>query len=166
MDNNNTIGQIASLLDGNSVPQANELRPDVRSGTTFTYSNFGRVEDTITPVMVVWIYTIDPDDRVKFAAAVKLYEDDSANLPKLENGVSYRGTYSVSVSSASPDFEFRTFWGLGKLGNIGDLNEYLQNASDRLKDVLKFIPARPVLRSEIMGRTRATSPMTGSHTVE
>lgn len=155
------IGQIASLAGDNSAPQIRELRPDVRSGTTFTYAGSGNVSDTIQFVLVVWVYTVEPEDRPSFALKVSAFEGDPQQLPT-GIGVDYRGTYSVSVSSASPDFEYRTFWGLEDLSKIKNLNDYLAQAPAKLGAVLKLISKKPALRSEIMGLTRNSAPLVGS----
>lgn len=152
--------QIASLLGDNSAPQVGELAPDVRSGTTFTYSGSGGVSDSIQFVLVVWIYTVEPDDRPNFALKVEAFEGDPQQLPT-GIGVDYRGTYSVSISSASPNFEYRTFWGLEDLGKIKDLNDYLRQAPPNLKSVLRLISKKRALRSEIMGLTRNSAPLIG-----
>ena len=110
------------LFGDNSPPLVSELAPDVRSGTTFTYDGIGNVADPIQFVLVVWIYTVCPEMRKQFATKVSQFESDpqqipgGASVPQSIAGIDYRGTYSVSVSSASPDYEYRTYWGLEHLG--------------------------------------------------
>jgi hypothetical protein len=152
------------LFGDDGPPRVGELAPDVRSGTTFTYTGSGNVADNIQFVLIVWIYTIDPGKQAEFALKVNQFESDPQQLPSGSGvaGVDYRGTYSVSVSSASPDFEYRTFWGLEDLGKIKDLNDYLRQPLGKLQAVLGLIAKRPPLRAEIMGLTRNSAPIGGT----
>jgi len=140
-------------------PRAQILQPEVRSGASFTYTGSGGGGGTPPAFLLVWFYTVAPDKRRAFAAKVGNYEN-SGVLPS-GHGVEYRGTYSVSISSAAPEFEYRTVWGLQTLGNIDDLNTYLGSGVPQLQDVLDLIAVLPAMRSEIMGRTALSIPAFG-----
>jgi hypothetical protein len=157
-----TTGQMIPLMGDDAPPRVGELSPDVRSGTTFTYDGSGGATDPIQFVIVAWIYTVEFDQRPNFAQKIENFEDDIARLPAANTGVAYRGTYSVSISSALLEYEYRTFWGLEHLGRLRDLNDYLRRAPQNLKDAIGLISKKPPLRSEIMGLTRASAPLGGS----
>jgi hypothetical protein len=88
-------------------------------------------------------------DRVNFESAVRAYESSAT----LAGAVTYRGTYSVTVSAVAPDFEYRTFWGLDSLANLDDLNTAINAAPALLLAWLNLISPDPAMRTEIMGRT-------------
>ena len=66
----------------------------------------------------------------------------------------------MSVSGAAPKFEYRTVWGLAELGNIQQLNDHLHSPPGPLQAVIELIAPRPVMRSEIMGRTKNSAVLT------
>lgn len=144
------LSRIIDLATQDKMPAASLLTPEVRSGSSFTY---GAVQGSATmpPVLLVWFYTVE--DIVAFVAAVQNAEPSVAPPP----GVEYRGTYSVSISSAAPDLEFRTYWGLDDLSKLQALNEFLANPGSAFGDVLGKISRRTVMRSEIMGRTKVST---------
>jgi hypothetical protein len=152
----NELSLLAELAANDGAPQASILTPDVRSGSSFTYSGTGT--DIVPAFLVVWFYTVTPPKRADFALKVNAYET-SGVLPAAPTGIFYRGTYSVSISAPAPDFEYRTVWGLTELAKIQDLNDHIRNAPAQLKDLLDLISPRPAMRSEIMGRTKNSAPM-------
>ncbi len=158
----NELSRIADLAGIDHAPRANVLVPDVRSGSTFTYTGAGLLTDDIPLFLVVWFYTVAIGDRVAFATSVADFEGIAAALPAPTTGIKYRGTYSVSVSSASPDFEYRTYWGLTDLAKLQALNDYVHNAPTPFKEVLKRISVTPAMRTEIMGRTKDAAPKFGT----
>jgi hypothetical protein len=159
MTNKNELSRIADLIGNDSAPRASPLVPDVRSGSSFTYSTEGGTPE-MPAFLVVWFYTVDPDPeaRAEFARRVKNFE--SVGLASIPSGVFYRGTYSVSISGAAPDFEYRTVWGLEELGKIQQLNDHLHTPPGPLQAVIELIAPRPAMRSEIMGRTKNSAVLT------
>lgn len=158
----NELSRIADLAGIDHAPRASVLVPDVRSGSTFTYTGAGLMTDDIPLFLVVWFYTVAIGDRVAFANSVKAFEGLPLDLSEVPDGIKYRGTYSVSISSASPDFEYRTYWGLTDLAKLQALNDYVRDAPPAFKDVLKLISLTPVMRTEIMGRTRNAATKFGT----
>jgi hypothetical protein len=164
--NTNELSRIAELIGNDGEPQASVLVPDVRSGATFSYSGTGTTAQTLQFYLVVWIYTIEPSKRATFSVNVQALEATPGGapggaLPDPSTGVTYRGTYSVSVSSASPDYEYRTYWGLTDLSKLAALNDHLRAAPPDLRNVLNLISPKPAMRTEIMGLTRISTPMMG-----
>jgi len=159
--------QLSTLAQGTDLgtPSASILTPDVRSGSTFTYDGGGGDADS-PAFLLVWFYTVAPAERATFVNAVLAYEGAAVFPQSGANpvaGVSYRGTYSVSISSAAPDFEFRTVWGLDDLGKLQELNDLLHSTSvQQLQDMLTLIAPVPAMRSEIMGLTRNSASLQGS----
>jgi len=152
------LSQITDLAGIQNAPRANVLVPDVRSGSTFSYKDEGSLEHDIPPFLVVWFYTVEPDYRALFADNVNAFEAEFDALPDPAGGLKYRGTYSVSISSASPELEYRTIWALGDLSHLKTLNDYIRTPNAPLSDVLKLISAKPVMRSEIIGLTKSAVP--------
>jgi hypothetical protein len=150
---NNELSRIADLVTSDDAPAASVLTPEVRSGSSFTYSAPAG-SATTPPFLLVWFYTVDVNQMDAFIAKVKSLEAAGVTPP---TGVTYRGTYSVSISGAVPDLEFRTYWGLDDLGKLQNLNDFLHTPGQALQDVLSLIARRPVMRSEIMGRTGASA---------
>lgn len=149
-----SVDLAAELAAGAGMPRADAVKPEVRSGSTFSFSTGAGDPKTF---LVTWFYRVQ--DPLKFLDAVSNFEangpmPDATTSP----GLTYLGTYSVTISGAVPDFEYRTMWGLTDLGKIQSLNAYLQLASrathENLKALLGFISSNPVMRSEIMGYTR------------
>lgn len=149
-------------LAADEAPRASILVPEVRSGGTFSYSGQGVKEDRLQAFLVVWFYTVEPNCRDDFARKVLAFETstDSVGSVGTATGVVYRGTYSVSISSAAPDLEYRTVWGLTELSKLQELNDYLRNPNAQFKDMLKLISPRPAMRSEIMGLTKTSATFT------
>lgn len=157
MDDKSELSGIANLLTPGSTPGASVLRPEVRSGASFT---FAAGTSTIPAFLLVWFYTVD--DAAVFATAVHNLEqagvmNAAGNPPPA--GVEYRGTYSVTISSPAPQLDFRTVWGLADLGKLKDLNDFLRSASPLLRNMLDLISRRTVMHSEIMGLTRLAAPI-------
>lgn len=138
-------------------PQAGILTPEVRSGSSFAFAGAGTA--TIPAFLVVWVYTVEETKRKTFVSKVRAFEASGMGLPA---GVTYHGTYSVSISGVAPDFEFRTLWGLDDLAKVKDLNDHIRAAPAALQDVLKQIAVVPAMRSEIMGLTKNSAPISGS----
>ena len=65
--------------------------PDVRSGSSFTYSTEGSADDAGFSRGLVLPVNPDPDAREEFARRVKNFE--STGLASIPSGVFYRGTY-------------------------------------------------------------------------
>jgi hypothetical protein len=151
----NEFSQVADLAVSDGAPRASILTPDVRSGSSFTYST--GVPDFAPPFLIVWFYTVETTRRVEFATKVSTWETSA--VPQGPN-IFYRGTYSVSISAVAPDLEYRTLWGLKNLASLQDLNDYLNNkTSAQLTEVLKVISDKTAMRSEIMGRTITSAPL-------
>lgn len=132
-------------------PDAALLTPEVRSGASFVFTGTG--SNDIPAFVVAWVYAVDPDQHGAFVQKVDSFENTVAP----PQGVFYKGTYSVTVSSAAPDYAYRTFWGLETLARIEALNNYLATAPQALKEVMDLV--KPGMRMEIMGRTKnAASP--------
>jgi hypothetical protein len=148
------LHRMEDLAARDSAPTAAVLVPEVRSGASFTFSASGAADAKRPAFLVVWIFTVKPDDRGTFKQHEAAYVA-SGTLPDAAGsgvtGVVYRGTYAVTVSGASPDFEYRTYWGLSDLSKLQDLNNYLNGAGQALLDMLKLISSRPPMRCEIMG---------------
>ena len=159
MTNQKQLDDIADLVDS-EPPAATPLTPDVRSGATFPFLQTGSSDDPFAPFMVIWIYTVKVNDRRDFADAVANFEDSFITPPIFEaNHLGYRGTYSVSISSAAPTFEYRTIWTLGSLADLQVLNDHLANASSdpqnvKLQAMLNLIDRETPMRAEIVGRTK------------
>jgi hypothetical protein len=158
MTNPKQLDDIADLV-GSEPPAATPITPDVRSGATFPFIAKGDPLDPFAPFLVIWIYTVKPNDRKDFTDAVSTFETSLQNPPQVtEDHLGYRGTYSVSISSAAPTFEYRTIWTLGSLADLQVLNDLLANAnpnplSAKLQDMIKLIDRDTPMRAEIMGRT-------------
>lgn len=152
---------INTLALDDAEPNAALLTPDVRSGATFAFGGAGQNDMNAPRCLVIWHYRAKaPAD---FVDAVGRYER-SGDLSNIPTGLSYLGTYAVSVSSASPDFEFRTLWGLADLTHLQTLNNYVHHSnSQTFKDMLARIELRPLMRTEIMGLAAEAAPMTASH---
>ena len=121
MTNKKEIDRIADLAgsDPADPPSAKPLTPDVRSGATFPFVGSGDAsDDALAPYLVIWVYSVPVHCREQFVEAVHDFEDDLGDPPSITDGLGYRGTYSVSVSSAAPEFEFRTLWSLSALKNL------------------------------------------------
>ncbi|MCL4767306.1 MAG: hypothetical protein KJZ80_13830 [Hyphomicrobiaceae bacterium] len=162
MASNDDLNQIAALIgDRASAPAVAVLTPDVRSGATFGYSPQGDVGDPMPPFLVVWFYTVEPAERTEFAGLVARFEGNPNNLPNPSTGVRYFGTFAVSVSSAAPDFEYRTVWGLNDLGKLKELNDLVSQPRPDLKSLMALIAPRPAMRTEIIGRARFAAPTVG-----
>ena len=73
------------------------------------------------------------------------------------NGVTYLGTYSVTMSGAAPDFEYRTVWGLDSIAALQRLNDDLHVAAGRCGYGWTSISQDQPMRSEMMGRTFAST---------
>jgi hypothetical protein len=159
MTNPKQLDDIADLVDG-EPPAATPLTPDVRSGATFPFLQTGSSDDPYAPFLVIWIYTVKLNDRREFADAVANFEDSLPTPPIFKaNHLGYRGTYSVSISSASPTFEYRSIWTLGSLADLQVLNDELANTgsdplSMKLQAMLKLIDRDTPMRAEVVGRTK------------
>jgi hypothetical protein len=148
--NDEELARIAGLGATDGGPDARLLDPEVRSGSSFTFNPQAPGAVSWPRFQVVWFFTVQPADRANFALMVEALEGAAA--PQAA-GVNYRGTYSVSVSSAAPDFEYRMVWGLDTLAHLQGLNDLLHNAPIGLRACLKLISPVPAMRTEIMGRT-------------
>jgi len=157
--NDEELSRIARLAKANAAPAARALDPEVRSGASFTFGDADPGAATWPNYQVVWFYTVFPDLREQFKTAVGAYESDDTLA---ENGVTYLGTYSVSVSGAAPDLEYRTVWGLESIGALQDLNDAIHDDTGLLRDWLKLIAQDPAMRTEIMGRTFNSLRVAGS----
>ena len=161
MTDRKSLEHIADLA-GNAPlahpPTATPLSPDVRSGATFPFKGRGNAADGISPYLVIWVYSVSIDCRRQFADAVVDYEDTFKEDPAIVRpGLVYRGTFSVSISSAAPDYEYRTIWSLDSLKNLETLNEAIaDSANGKLQAMLKLIELKPPMRAEIMGLTKFT----------
>jgi len=151
----NLVGQAAS------APSVSMVTPDVRSGATFGFSPQGDVGAPIPPFFVVWFYTVAPASRADFTRAVAKFEGNPGNLPIQTSGLRYFGTFAVSVSSATPELEYRTIWGLNDLSKLKDLNDFISSPNADLKSVLTLIAPQPAMRTDIMGRARFAAPLVG-----
>jgi hypothetical protein len=153
MTDRKQLDHIADLMGG-EPPMARPLTPDVRSGATFPFVSRGNSDDPFAPFVVIWVYKVV--NRNAFAGAVRDFEDSIANPPSIVPGqLAYRGTYSVSVSSAAPEFEYRSIWCLGALADLQVLNEHLADSvgNPKLHAMIKLIDRDKPMRTEIMGRT-------------
>lgn len=130
-------------------PVAAVLTPEVRSGSSFSFSGTGNAAVERAPYLVVWAYRVDPSRFDEFRAKEATYV--GSGMAGLPEGVRYRGSYAVTVSGIAPDFEYRTFWALADLSKLKDLNDYLHGGGAALRDWLNMILPTPVMRSEIMG---------------
>lgn len=157
--NDEELSRIAQLARANAAPAARALDPEVRSGASFTFGNADPGEATWPNFQVVWFYTVAPDDRDAFRTAVGAYESDETLA---DGNVTYLGTYSVSISGAAPDFEYRTVWGLDSIGALQDLNDAIHSDTGLLRDWLDLIAQEPAMRTEIMGRTFNSLQVAGS----
>lgn len=145
------LSRIGRLVAAGDTPQAKVLVPEVRSGVSFTFDTAAPPGNATWPrFKVVWFFTVKPANRDAFALKVAALE--SSQAPS-DQGVSYLGTYSVTVSSAAPDFEYRMVWGLSDIGALQALNDLLHGAPVALRDCLDLISQDVAIRAEIMGRT-------------
>jgi hypothetical protein len=155
--------RMEDLAAADAAPAANILTPEVRSGSSFSFSAAGS-QNTDQPAFVVaWIYTVKEDDIAAFHAAVRAYETANQG-PAVASGVSYRGSYAATISAIAPDFEYRTYWGLNELSELQKLNEYLHDPNNRanrplLVAMLKLIARKPPMRAEILGLVRNAEPI-------
>jgi hypothetical protein len=154
--NKEELARIAQLAAADGAPMARALDPEVRSGASFTFDSASPGAVTWPRFKVVWFFTVKPADRVVFETRIGAFESaatpGSAGAPP-SPGVTYLGTYSVTISAAAPDFEYRTVWGLDSLAAMQDLNDLLHTATGGLRGWLDLIAQVPAMRSEIMGRT-------------
>jgi hypothetical protein len=157
--NEEDLARIAQLAAADSAPNARALDPEVRSGSSFTFGNAGNGAATWPRFQVVWFYTVNPVDRDDFKTAVGAYETGGTLA---SGGVTYLGTYSVSISGAAPDFEYRTVWGLDSIGALQNLNDTLHAATGALRAWMDLIAQVPAMRTEIMGRTFNSLRVAGS----
>ena len=148
-----------ALLGAADAPNAHTLDPEVRSGASFTFDPAAPGAAAWPRFKVVWFFTVDPVNRMNFEAGVAAYES-SASLAA--SGVTYLGTYSVTISGAAPDFEYRTIWGLDSIAALQNLNDSLHAATGLLRVWLNLIAQRPAMRSEIMGRATKSAAVAGS----
>jgi hypothetical protein len=143
-----SLSRIARL-GASGEPQAGLLNPEVRSGASFSFGTPSPGPAVWPNFKVVWFYTVDVDKREDFATKLGQYESGASPTGAL----TYLGTYSVSISNAAPDLEYRTIWGLDSLAAIQDLNVLLHSPPQLLQHWFELINKVPVVRSEIMGRT-------------
>lgn len=138
---------------GIDTPVANVLTPDVRSGSTFSFASTENAQTMKAPVLVIWAFSLTDKSKEGFEAFkndVADYED-TGPMPNDAN-LQYRGTYAASVSSISPDFEYRTIWALKDLSHIKTLNDVLRNsAGTGLDSILDHIDRTKPMRTEIIG---------------
>lgn len=165
--NDQELARIAALTSSAAAPDAALLTPEVRSGSSFVYApNRGGAPAAIPFFMLVWSYRVPQMERTPFAQKISTFE---SNLPQglvLPNTtkVTYRGTYSVTISAVLPEYEYRTYWGLEGLAALEELNNAIQQsiaAGGALKDWIQLVDATTVMRSELMGLTAASGPMFG-----
>jgi hypothetical protein len=159
MTDKKDLERIADLAGNEPLahaPAAAPLTPDVRSGATFPFKGSGLAVDSVPPFVVIWVYSVV--DRPAFVAAVADYEGSFRDdPPTVKSGLVYRGTYSVSISSAAPEFEYRTIWSLDSLANLQTLNDVIADtANTKFQAILKCMQLRPPMRAEIMGLTKST----------
>lgn len=154
--NQEELARLASLAAAGTAPLARALDPEVRSGASFTFDNAAPGAVAWPRFKVVWFFTVAPANRDQFALNVAALEAAAIPTPP---GVSYLGTYSVSVSSASPDYEYRMVWGLASLGDIQALNTFLHAAPVGMSACLSLIAQQPVMRTEIIGRTAGSAKL-------
>lgn len=152
--NDDELARIANLASADHAPHARPLEPDVRSGVSFTFGAINPGGATWPNFQVVWFYTVKPADRTAFTAAVGAYETGGTLAA---NGVTYLGTYSVTISAAAPDLEYRTVWGLNSIGALQALNDALHGAVAPLRTWMNLISQDKPMRSEMMGRTFASA---------
>lgn len=145
------LSRLAQLTSSDDVPNARPLDPEVRSGASFTFGDLAAGAVDWPRFQVVWFYTVPPEKRVDFEANVRTYETQGDGMA--QGDASYCGTYSVTISAAAPDFEYRTVWALASLADLQDLNDLLHDAPPVLRNWLDLIAKVPAMRSEIMGRT-------------
>lgn len=155
--NNEELARIAGLAATDGPPHARPLNPEVRSGASFTFDPVAPGATAWPRFQVVWFFTVAPVNRANFALKVAALEGAAAPGAA---GVTYRGTYSVTVSSAAPEFEYRMVWGLDSVARLDDLNTLLHNAPVLLRDCLDLISQVPAMRTEIMGRTVSSAMLT------
>jgi hypothetical protein len=160
MTDRKEIERIADLAGSDPFadpPAATPLTPDVRSGASFPFRGKGNADDALAPYVVIWAFSVAVASRQTFADAVISFERDLGDPPTIAHGLTYRGTYSVSVSSVAPDFEYRTIWGLASLENVQTLNDAIADQGNaKLQAMLKLIELRPPMRAEIMGLSKFT----------
>jgi len=156
--NDNALSRIAQLAASNGEPHAGLLDPEVRSGCSFTFSPGGVTPTSWPRFQLVWFYTVDLAKRADFATKIALYESSAT----MTGAATYRGTYSVTISGAVPELEYRTYWGLDTLAAIQDLNNALNAATTGpLHEWLALISLEKGMRSELMGRTVGSAKLTG-----
>lgn len=146
--NQEELSRIAQLATADGTPLARPLDPEVRSGVSFAYNPQAPGAFAWPRFQVVWFYSVKPADRANFHNLIKAYE---AAATPATGTVTYMGTYSVSISAAAPDFEYRTVWGLNSLAALQDLNNLLHAAAGTLRGWLDLICQQPAMRAEIMG---------------
>lgn len=151
--NEEELSRIARLASAQGVPAASPVEPETRSGVSFAFNPNAPGAVVWPRFQVVWFYTVKPAQRVAFESLISGYEN--AATPATGK-VSYMGTYSVTVSAAAPDFEYRTVWGLDRLASLQELNDLLHGATGTLRAWLDLISQEPAMRSEIMGRTASS----------
>jgi hypothetical protein len=154
--NHEELARLAQLAATDAAPQARALDPEVRSGASFTFGNAAPGAVAWPRFEVVWFFTVAPANRDQFATNVAALEAGAIPAPP---GVTYFGTYSVAVSSAAPDYEYRMVWGLTDLSGIQALNNMLNGASVGLRACLDLIAQVPVMRTEILGRTAGSAKL-------
>lgn len=154
--NQEELARLAQLAATDTLPHARALDPEVRSGASFTFDNAAPGAVAWPRFEVVWFFTVAPANRDQFAVNVAALEVAAIPAPP---GVTYLGTYSVAVSSAAPDYEYRMVWGLADLSAIQALNNMLNGASVGLRACLDLIAQIPVMRTEILGRTAGSAKL-------
>jgi hypothetical protein len=148
MDKKQTQG-MDRLAQGDVAPTASVLTPEVRSGSSFTFDPQANPAGAGDPAWrVVWAYRVAADKHADFRTKVTNFSGNPVGLP---TGVSYGGTYAVTISGIAPDYEYRTYWGLTDLSKLQALNDFLHSAGPTVRAVLDMILPDPVMRSEIMG---------------
>lgn len=157
--NDEELSRIALLAAADGAPDALMLNPEVRSGASFSFDP-GAVGNAAWPrFKVVWFFTVAPLDRANFGTQISAYESGATMVA---GGVTYMGTYGVTISGAAPDLEYRTVWGLDSLAALQNLNDQLYAATGLLRAWLHLIAPIPAMRSEIMGRIVSSAVIPGS----
>lgn len=152
--NQEELSRIAQLATATGAADAIPLEPETRSGVSFAFNPNAPGAVVWPRFQVVWFYTVKPAQRVAFEGLIAGYEN--AATPATGK-VTYLGTYSVTISAAAPDFEYRTIWGLDRLASLQELNDLLHGATGTLRAWLDLMSQEPAMRSEIMGRTAAST---------
>ena len=154
--NHEELARLAQLAATDTAPDARALDPEVRSGASFTFGNAALPPGAWPRFEVVWFFTVAPANRDQFALNIAALEAAAIPTPP---GVNYFGTYSVAVSSAAPDYEYRMIWALADLTGIQALNNLLNAAPVGLRACLDLIAQTPVMRTEILGRTAGSAKL-------